>query len=143
MRFLADHAEAMRLLQSEMGYGVVTAVEAQVIDGDGLGENLTGVLATTGVTNVAFATDVPTTARKARTALEVKDEVPSAWVFNPADAEALDLLRENGVLGTSSPWSASSARSRSWSPTPYLPARRSSETGRRPASTCARTAAWT
>lgn len=99
MRFLADHAEAVRLLQSEMGYGVVTAVEAQVIDGDGLGENLTGVLATTGVTNVAFATDVPTTARKARTALEVKDEVPSAWVFNPADAEALDLLRENGATG--------------------------------------------
>jgi HK97 family phage major capsid protein len=40
-----------------------------------------------------------TTIRKARTALENKGETATAWVFNPADLEALDLMRENGVNG--------------------------------------------
>ena len=98
-RYLQDHTEAVALLEFEMAYGVLTALEEQVLSGDGTGENITGVLSTTGVSQVAFATDAVTTLRRARTALDVKEEAPSAWVFHPADAEALDLLRENGTTG--------------------------------------------
>lgn len=39
------------------------------IRGNGTGENLTGILNTSGIQSPAFATDLPTTIRKARTAL--------------------------------------------------------------------------
>lgn len=99
LRFMTDHAETVALLQSEMAYGLLLGVEDQALTGDGAGENMTGVLGTTGIGQVAFSTDLPTTLRKARTFLDVRDEQPNAWVFNPADAETLDLLREDGATG--------------------------------------------
>ncbi|MDZ7883938.1 MAG: phage major capsid protein [Mycobacterium sp.] len=69
-------------------------------DGQHTGEDLTGVLTIAGTTAVPFATDVPTTLRKAITALQVKGETPNAWVLNPADAEAIDLAKEGtGGIG--------------------------------------------
>jgi hypothetical protein len=54
---------------------------------------MTGLLTVAGTTAVAYATDVPTTLRKAVTALQVLGVQPTAWALNPADAEAIDLLR--------------------------------------------------
>lgn len=99
IRYLSDHASMIQVLDQQMRQGVYDALSDQVVNGDGTGENLTGILATTGVTAVPFATDVLTTIRKARTALEVKGERPTAWVFNPADVEALELIREDGATG--------------------------------------------
>lgn len=93
-RFFADHKSLIRWLEGEMYMGVVDALEAQIINGSGIGENMTGVNNTAGITVVPFATDTLTTLRKARTALQIKRETPTGWVFNPADAEGLDLLRE-------------------------------------------------
>lgn len=98
-RFLQDHTEAVNLLQYEMAAGVLAAIEQQVIAGDGSGENLTGILNATGVNDVAFTSDIPTTLRRARTRLAILEETPTAWVFNPQDAETLDLLREDGDTG--------------------------------------------
>lgn len=98
-RFLQDHAEAVRLLEYEMAAGVLAAIEHQVLAGDGDGENLTGILATTGTSDIPFAVDIPTTLRRARTRLALLEENPTAWVFNPQDAEKLDLLREDGTTG--------------------------------------------
>lgn len=93
-RFLADHSALEALLSSEMFRGVNQAVEAQVISGTGLGENMTGILTTAGTVAVPYDTSVYNTLRKARTALAVREEVPTAWAFSLADAESLDMYRD-------------------------------------------------
>jgi len=99
VRFDQDYADHMELIRSELVNGLMPKLEAQVIGGNGTGENLTGILNTSGIQAPAFATDLPTTIRKARTTLQTLDETPTAWVFHPADAEALDLLREGTGTG--------------------------------------------
>ncbi|WLP91445.1 phage major capsid protein [Gordonia sp. NB41Y] len=94
LRLLDDHAEVERWLRSELQEGVLSAIESQMISGAGTGETFTGILATTGITTQAYATDPITTLRKARTAMEIKNEKPTAWVLHPTDAEAIDLARE-------------------------------------------------
>ncbi|WP_158022621.1 phage major capsid protein [Mycolicibacterium gilvum] len=94
IRYFMDHLDVVQWLEVEMEQGVLSALESQVISGSGSGENLTGVLNVAGTTQVAFATDVPTTLRKAITALQAIGVQPKAWAINPADAEALDLLKE-------------------------------------------------
>jgi HK97 family phage major capsid protein len=98
-RYFADHRELQRFLESEMRAGLLAALESQVANGSGTGENMTGILNTSGTTAVAFATNTLTTARKAVTALRNLGEQPTAWVLNPADDEAFDLLREDGATG--------------------------------------------
>jgi HK97 family phage major capsid protein len=93
-RYLADHTQLEELLSSEMFNGVLNAVETQVISGSGVGENVTGILTAAGTTQVPWTTDIFTTLRKARTALQVKQEVPTAWAFSLADAESLDLAKD-------------------------------------------------
>lgn len=100
IRLFQDARDVVEWLRSEMVAGVLDAVEAQVIAGGRTGEDLTGILTIAGTTAVAYSTDVPTTLRKAITALQVKGEVPNAWVLNPADAEAIDLAKEGtGGIG--------------------------------------------
>ncbi|GAT17620.1 phage major capsid protein [Mycolicibacterium thermoresistibile] len=93
IRLFQDHPELNRWLDTEMAEGVLDALEAQVIAGDGEGENLTGLLSTTGTTSVAFDTDLPTTMRSAVTALQLIGAQPNGWVLNPADAQTINLLR--------------------------------------------------
>ena len=99
LRYLTDHASMMQVLDGEMRTGVMRALEAEVVAGDGTGEHFTGILTTTGTTGVTFSSDVLTTVRKARTALESKGESATAWVFHPNDVEGLDLMREDGATG--------------------------------------------
>lgn len=99
-RFLADDVQVQEFLESEMLSGLAHAVEAQVLSGAGTGENMTGLLATSGVLTQAFATDVPTTLRKARTALEIQGDSPTAFLMHPSDVESVDLTRAS----TGGPW---------------------------------------
>jgi HK97 family phage major capsid protein len=92
-RIWFDHEEVVQWLVSELVEGTLDALEHQALSGDGTGENMTGLLNTSGTTAVAFSTDVPTTLRKAVTALQVLGETPTGWALNPADAEAIDLTR--------------------------------------------------
>ncbi|MDO5676513.1 MAG: HK97 family phage prohead protease [Propionibacteriaceae bacterium] len=64
---------------------------------NGSGEDLEplGILNTTGVLQQAFATDLPTTLRKAKTKLRGTRTAIQALVLNPEDAEAWDLLKDN------------------------------------------------
>lgn len=98
-RFIGDHPTLVQWLEDELQGAVMASVEAQTIAGDGEGENVTGILETSGTVAVPFATNMLVTLRKARTALELIAEVPNAWVLNPADLEAIDLLREDGTGG--------------------------------------------
>lgn len=82
-----------------MEAGLYLALENQVVHGDGTGENLTGLLNTSGIIVQAFATDALTSIRKAMTSLEVYGITPTALVLNPVDAEPLDLPRDSGATG--------------------------------------------
>jgi HK97 family phage major capsid protein len=86
-------ADLQSWLASEMAEGVLDALEQQVISGSGTGENMTGIRAVAGTRAVAFATDVPTTLRKALTTMQTAGETPNAVVLHTNDAEAVDLSR--------------------------------------------------
>lgn len=94
-RYLDDHVELGDLLESEMERGLYLALEEQIVSGNGTGENFTGLLNTSGTLSQAWSSDLFTTLRKAVTTMAVSGESPTAWVINPADAEAIDLLSDN------------------------------------------------
>lgn len=102
-RFFADHAELVDILESEMEAGVLEAIERLAIIGDpsvvGDEEHFTGLLSVSGTVAQAFATDLLTTVRKTRTALEDSGVRPTAWLFNSTDLESIDLMREDGTTG--------------------------------------------
>lgn len=95
-RLWLDYTELQQWLISELYQGLLDALEAQVLNGNGSGENFTGILEASGTTAVAFSTDVITTLRSALTTFENSGVQPTGWVLNPSDAAALDLLRESG-----------------------------------------------
>ncbi|MFK5688743.1 phage major capsid protein [Ornithinimicrobium sp. LYQ92] len=99
LRYLDDHAGLGAILDAEMKEGVLRALEDQIINGLGTGEEFTGLMTTTGVRQVDYGTDVITTIRSARSALGAIGENPTAWVFHPNDLAALDLTREDGATG--------------------------------------------
>lgn len=99
IRYATDHASMVQLLDGQMLAGVEEAIERLIVSGTGEGEEWTGILNTTGVLEVAFSTDMVTTLRKARTALENTGQPVTAVAMNPTDIEALDLLREEGSTG--------------------------------------------
>ncbi|WP_084055142.1 phage major capsid protein [Mycobacterium avium] len=93
IRLLQDVDGLAEWLATEMAEGVLDALERQVIVGSGAGENMLGVRGVAGRTQVPFATDVPTTMRKALSALQLAGETPNAYVMHPTDAETIDLTR--------------------------------------------------
>lgn len=93
IRLLQDVDGLQVWLANEMAEGVLDALEKQIIQGNGTGENMTGILSVAGTVPVAFATDSPTTLRKALTAMQTAGEAPNAVVLHPADAEGIDLTR--------------------------------------------------
>lgn len=99
IRYASDHASMVQVLDGQMKAGVEEAIERLIVSGTGEGEEWTGILNTSGVVQVAFATDMVTTLRKARTALENSGQPVTAVAMNPTDIEALDLLREDGSTG--------------------------------------------
>lgn len=99
LRYLEDYEQLGQVLDTQMVAGVLEKLEAEILAGDGTGEHFTGILGTSGITQVAFKTDALTTVRSALTAMLAKGESPTAWVLNPQDVEELELLRENGATG--------------------------------------------
>jgi HK97 family phage major capsid protein len=94
-RALADAGQLRTIIDSELRYMVQEELEDQIIAGSGVGENLTGLLNTTGTQTQAWDTDILTTTRKARTKVKVVGKaVPNAYLLNPYDWETLDLLTD-------------------------------------------------
>jgi HK97 family phage prohead protease/HK97 family phage major capsid protein len=89
---LSDTATLQKFIETEMLYGLRLAVEAQVLSGNGSGENLTGILATSGIQTQAFATSILLSARKAITKLETNGYTPGLFTFSPEDWEAIESL---------------------------------------------------
>lgn len=94
-RALADASQLRGLIDSELRSDVNEELEDQLLNGNGVGENFTGLANTAGVLTQAFVTDIANTARRAITNLLINGrQIPSAWLLNPQDWEAFDLLQD-------------------------------------------------
>lgn len=94
-RAVADVKQLEGLINDELRSDVADAEEAQILLGDGTGENLPGIMTTTGRQMQAWVTDIFTTTRKAKTKAQTIGRVnPSAYVFSPEDVEQIDLARD-------------------------------------------------
>ncbi|ASR83177.1 major capsid protein [Arthrobacter phage Abidatro] len=99
-RALADAGQLQGLINDELRKDIAETEEVQILTGDGEGENLPGILNTSGIQSQAFDTDLFVTARRAITKVRtVGRVVPSAFAFHPEDVEKIDLARENGATG--------------------------------------------
>ena len=74
------------ILDSFLLAGLEEELEDQVINGNGSGENFTGVLETPGTTAVPWNTDLLTTTRKAMVPLAVGRRDAAAWVHASIEA---------------------------------------------------------
>lgn len=95
-RALSDAGQLRTLIDSFLRYGADEELEDQMLTGSGSGENFTGVLNTANISTQAWSNDLLETTRKARTKVRTLGRArPTAYVLNPADWEALDLLQDN------------------------------------------------
>ena len=99
-RALSDAAQLEGLIDDELRADIAEAEEGQILNGDGSGENLPGILSTSGIQTQAFDTDIFVSTRKALTKARVVGRVvPNAIALNPVDVETIDLARESGTTG--------------------------------------------
>ncbi|MFG2413318.1 phage major capsid protein [Streptomyces goshikiensis] len=93
---LRDAPMLQRFLDMEMRLGVEQALEQQIINGSGSGENMTGIANVSGSQAQAWTTDILTTMRKAKTKLEnLSFSDGAAYVVHPNDWETIELLADN------------------------------------------------
>ncbi|MEU1496060.1 phage major capsid protein [Streptomyces sp. NPDC005732] len=95
-RALSDAAQVRTLIDAFLMYGLEEELEDQMIQGDNTGENFEGLSNVSGTQSQAWDTDLLTTARKAKTKVRtVGRSVANAYLLNPLDLEAFDLLQDN------------------------------------------------
>jgi len=95
-RALSDAAQIRGLIDQELRDDLYEELEDQLINGDGVGENFTGLTNTTGILTQAWNTDIPTTARQAITNLQVNGRSrATGWVIHPEDWETIELLQDD------------------------------------------------
>jgi len=94
-RALSDAAQLRGLIDDELRSDANEELENQLLNGDGVGENFTGLNNAANVLVQAFDTDIAATARKAITNLLINGrQIPSAYLLNPQDWEGFDLLQD-------------------------------------------------
>lgn len=98
-RSLSDAAQVRTLVDAFLLYGLEEELERQIMAGDGTGEELTGIDATSGVQTQdgpeADVEKVFDVLRKARTKVQIGGRSnPTAYVLNPIDWEAIELSRD-------------------------------------------------
>lgn len=92
---LADAASLEQFIQDEMFLGLRIATDDELLNGDGTGDHLEGLLHVSGVQSQTFATSKIVTLRKSVTKLQLVYMVASGAVVHPNDAEALDLATDD------------------------------------------------
>jgi HK97 family phage major capsid protein len=95
---LADVPALATVTQSRLTYGVMRRLENQIVAGDGQGENLLGILNTSGVGSIAFAAGEPLSdlTLDAISAVLVSDAEPNGVVANPLDVAAMLKAKASG-----------------------------------------------
>lgn len=101
-RALSDAGQLRTLIDNFLRFGLMEEWEDQAISGDGSGENFTGLDTVSGTQDQAYDTNLLVTTRKAKTKVRtVGRRIPTAYLFNPADWETIQLLRDDsGGAGT-------------------------------------------
>lgn len=95
-RALADASQLRTLIDAFLMDGLQQELEDQMINGNTVGEDFTGIANTANVQSQAFSTDLLTTLRKARTLVKtVGFDTPNAYLMHPNDWEDIDLLQDN------------------------------------------------
>jgi HK97 family phage major capsid protein len=93
VRALNDSAQLETIANNFLTYAVTEELEDQIINGNGLGENMTGIFNTGYVQAQAFDTDIVTSIRKAiRKVQTIGTSRASAVLVHPEDNEKIDLL---------------------------------------------------
>jgi HK97 family phage major capsid protein len=94
-RALSDAAQLRGMIDQELRDDLSEELENQLLNGNGVGENFTGLALTANTLAQAFVTDIIVTTRKAITnLLKNGKQRPSAWLFNPEDWETIELLKD-------------------------------------------------
>lgn len=99
---LADEPQLRSIIDNELMYGLRLQEDAQILNGDGTGENLTGVLQTPGIQTYDWSagavTPVPDTKadaiRRAATLAFLAYYEPSGVVLHPNDWEDIELTKD-------------------------------------------------
>ena len=95
-RALSDAAQIRGIIDQELQDDLNEELEDQIVNGNGVGENFTGILNTAGILAQAWDTDILTTARSAITTIEVTGRaVPTAWMLHPQDWETIELTQDD------------------------------------------------
>ena len=93
---LTDDGIIQSLINGTLTENLDILIEDMLLNGSGTAGEPTGILATTGVLQQAFATDVPTSIRKAITKLRTTSGAQIRGVLlNPEDDEAWDLVKDS------------------------------------------------
>jgi HK97 family phage major capsid protein len=100
---LADEPQLRSIIDNELMYGLRLQEDAQILSGDGTGENLTGVLNTTGIQEYAWSdgatapvADTKADAiRRAATLSFLAYYEPSGVVLHPNDWEDIELTKDS------------------------------------------------
>ncbi|WP_221586065.1 phage major capsid protein [Microbacterium sp. G2-8] len=98
-RYLSDHATLTDVIREQLAEDTLLAIEEDALSGAGTGEELTGILNTSGIQAQPFDTDRLTTLSNAKYKLLGQELAFDGWVLNPTDLQALELLREGGTTG--------------------------------------------
>ena len=103
-RYLADYETLVDVVKEQLAEDTLVAMEADVLSGTGPDategtDAFVGIFETPGVQAQPWATDLLTTLSNAKHKLIAQEQAFTGWVLNPADYQALEMLRENGATG--------------------------------------------
>lgn len=94
-RALADAVQIRAIIDQELRDDIAEELEDQMLNGNGVAPNFTGILNTAGILQQAFNTNIFTTTRQAVTTIQVTGRArPTAWLFNPTDWETVELTQD-------------------------------------------------
>lgn len=95
-RALSDAGQLRTLIDNFLRFGLMEEWEDQAVNGDGVGENFTGLDTVSGTQDQNWDTDILVTTRKAKTKVRtVGRRIPTAYLLNPADWETIHLKRDD------------------------------------------------
>lgn len=96
-RALADAGQMRTIIDGLLRYGLDRAIEDQVLNGDGTGENLRGIFQTTGLNTIpAGPASIADKIHMGITQNLIDGFASTGVVINPLDWETVRLSRENG-----------------------------------------------
>jgi HK97 family phage major capsid protein len=111
---LADAGQLRTIIEEQLRYGLNYVLDAQMVNGDGTGQNLTGILNTSGISTQARGTDTDVDAiHKAITLIRLQYVEPNAVALHPNNWETIRLAKDStgqyyygppAISGTNSVW---------------------------------------